>query len=67
MSTEGEAGGVEKAHHRELVSKKRRKEWTPVADVDVGLRRSFPSSLQMWTETPKGGKGKAVNKDRFIS
>lgn len=22
---------------------------------------------EMWTEKPKGGKGKGVNKDRFIS
>jgi hypothetical protein len=37
VSTEGEAGGVENAHHGKLVSKERGMERTPVANVDVGM------------------------------
>lgn len=37
-------------------------------DPKLFMERSNSLSVkEMWTEKPKGGKGKGVNKDRFVS
>ncbi|EFE37256.1 small nuclear ribonucleoprotein SmD2, putative [Trichophyton verrucosum HKI 0517] len=57
-----------RAHSQVLIScRNNRKLLARVKAFDRHCNMVLENVKEMWTEKPKGGKGKGVNKDRFIS
>ncbi|CAG8097001.1 unnamed protein product [Penicillium salamii] len=57
-----------RSHTQVLIScRNNRKLLARVKAFDRHFNMVLENVKEMWTEKPKGGKGKGVNKDRFIS
>lgn len=57
-----------RSHTQVLIScRNNRKLLARVKAFDRHCNMVLENVKEMWTEKPKGGKGKGVNKDRFIS
>ena len=57
-----------RSHSQVLIScRNNRKLLARVKAFDRHCNMVLENVKEMWTEKPKGGKGKGVNKDRFIS